>query len=156
MTPRILFSDKDLSRTDIDLLSLIISLTLNSNYCYASNKYLADYINSSIRTISDSLSKLKRLNYIIIKYENNNRRIYLNTEKIPIKDSNLIAEKCTNAIAKSRYHNINSKYKNNYKINKFKKEGIIPHWMNNPEVCKSTPLTEEEEKELKEMLKEFM
>ena len=35
-----LFNDKDLSRTDIDLLSLIISLTFNSNYCYANNKYL--------------------------------------------------------------------------------------------------------------------
>ena len=68
MTPRILFSNKNLTRTDIDLLSLIISLTLNSNYCYASNKYLADYINTSKRTITDSLSKLKKAEYIIIKY----------------------------------------------------------------------------------------
>ena len=78
MTPRILFNDKNLTRTDIDLLSLIISLALNNEYCYANNKYLADYIDTSIRTISDSLSKLRRLKYIIVKRVNNKRRIYLN------------------------------------------------------------------------------
>lgn len=63
------------SKTDIHVLGLIISLTLKNGYCYASNEYLAKYINVSKRTISDSLSKIKRLNYIIVKYENNNRRI---------------------------------------------------------------------------------
>lgn len=58
ITPRILFRDKNLSRTDIDVLSLIISLALNKGYCYASNDYLKEYINSSERTINYSLSKL--------------------------------------------------------------------------------------------------
>ena len=118
MTPRILFNDKNLNRTDNDLLSLIISLALNSNYCYANNKYLAIYIDTSIRTISDSLSKLKKLGYVIVKYENNNRRIYLNTEKIPTKVATEVANNRSQRVAESCYHNINNKYKNKY--NKFK------------------------------------
>ena len=85
MTPRILFSDRKLSKTDIHVLGLITSLTLKIDYCYASNEYLANYINVSKRTISDSLSKLKKLKYIKIKFINSKRRIYLNTEKVPTK-----------------------------------------------------------------------
>ena len=82
MTPRILFSDRKLSKTDIHVLGLITSLTLKIDYCYASNEYLANYINVSKRTISDSLFKLKKLKYIKIKYINSKRRIYLNNEKV--------------------------------------------------------------------------
>ncbi len=67
MTPRIIFNDKNLTRTDTDLLSLIISLALKNDYCFANNEYLANYINTSERTISYSLSKLKELNYIFVK-----------------------------------------------------------------------------------------
>lgn len=144
MTPRILFSNKNLTRTDIDLLSLIISLTLNSNHCYAKNRYLANYINTSIRTISDSLSKLKRLGYIIIKYENNERRIYLNKEKIPTKVATDIEENCNNTLATNCYHNIN----NNRKNNKLIRNEPIPYWMEHPEVCKASPMTEDEIKAL--------
>ena len=131
MTPRILFSDRKLSKTDIHVLGLITSLTLKIDYCYASNEYLANYINVSKRTISDSLSKLKKLKYIKIKYINSKRRIYLNTEKVPTKP-NKNENNCTNGIAESCYHNINNKYKNKY-INK--KEDSIPYWMEHPEVC---------------------
>lgn len=154
MTPRILFNDRNLSKTDCSVLGLIISLTLKNGYCYASNEYLADYVKVSKRTISDSLSKIKRLKYIIVKYENNNRRIYLNTEKIPTKVANQVAKNCNDMVAETCDYNINNKYKNKYKkINKFKREGIVPYWMEHPEVCKSNPMSEEEvvefEKELK-------
>mgnify|MGYP004508711305 CR=1 FL=1 len=64
ITTRILFRDKNLSRIDIDVLNLIISLALNKGDCYASNDYLKKYINASVRTINYSLSKLKKLGYI--------------------------------------------------------------------------------------------
>ena len=100
------------------------------------------------------MSKIKRLKYIIVKYENNNRKIYLNTEKIPTKVANQVAKNCDDMVAETCNHNINNKYKNEYKkINKFKREGIVPYWMEHPEVCKSDPMTKEEiiefEKELK-------
>lgn len=151
ITPRILFSDKSLSRTDIDVLSLIISLALNKGYCYATNDYLKEYINSSERTVSYSLSKLRKLGYIIVKYENSKRRIYLNIEKIPTKVADKDAENCSKRIASSCTHNINSnKYKNNNKRNE-----IIPYWMEHPEVCVSEPLSEEEQKEMNELMKDF-
>lgn len=151
MTPRILFNDRNLSKTDCSVLGLIISLTLKNGYCYASNEYLADYVKVSKRTISDSLSKIKRL-----KYENNNRRIYLNTEKIPTKPANHVANSCSDVVAETCDHNINNKYKNEYKkINKFKREGIVPYWMEHPEVCKSDPMTEEESIEFDKQLDEI-
>lgn len=101
ITPRILFRDKNLSRTDIDVLSLIISLALNKGYCYASNDYLKEYINSSERTINYSLSKLKKLGYIIVKYENSKRRIYLNIENVPTKVVEEERENCGKRGARS-------------------------------------------------------
>ena len=75
MKPRILFNDKNLIRADADLLSLIISLTLKKDYCFATNKYLVDYINTSERTISYSLSKFKKLNYAFVKKVNGQRSL---------------------------------------------------------------------------------
>ena len=157
ITPRILFSDKNLSRTDIDILSLIISLTFKYGYCYACNDKLAKYVNTSIRTISDSLSKLRKLNYIIVNDEYKNRRIYINQEKIPMKPANDVATKCDNIaencsekVAESRYHNINNKYKYNNK-----KIAPVPNWIEDPSLCEEKLATLEEQAEMEELLKEF-
>lgn len=157
MKPRILFNDKNLTRTDADLLSLIISLTLKKDYCFATNKYLADYINTSERTISYSLSKFKELKYVFVKNVNGQRRIYLNKEKIPTKVADDSATDCSSESAIDCDHNINNNYKNKYnnKFKKFKKEGNVPYWMEHPEVCKSTPANPEEIAVMKDMLKEF-
>lgn len=161
ITPRILFNDKNLSRTDIDILSLIISLTFKYRYCYACNDKLAKYVNTSIRTISDSLSKLRKLNYIIVKSEYKNRRIYINQEKIPMKSANDvatkcddIAENCSQEVAESCYHNINNKYKNNNKYN-YKKIALVPKWLEDPSLCEAKLATPEEQAEMEELLKEF-
>jgi len=156
MKPRILFNDKNLTRTDTDLLSLIISLTLKNDYCFATNKYLANYINTSERTISYSLSKFKELKYIFVKRVNGNRRIYLNKEKIPTRIADESAIDCSNDSAIDCDYNINSKNKIEYnKIKKFKREGIVPEWMKNPDLCKSKPMTEEEQKEFDIQVKEL-
>ena len=156
MKPRILFNDKNLTRTDTDLLSLIISLTLKNDYCFATNKYLANYINTSERTISYSLSNFKELKYIFVKRVNGNRRIYLNKEKIPTRIADENATGCSNDSAIDCDYNINSKNKIEYnKIKKFKREGIVPEWMTNPDLCKSKPMTEEEQKEFDIQVKEL-
>lgn len=156
MKSRILFNDKNLTRTDTDLLRLIISLTLKNDYCFATNKYLANYINTSERTISYLLSKFKELKYIFIKRVNGNRRIYLNKEKIPTKIADENATGCSNDSAIDCDYNINSKNKIEYnKIKKFKREGIVPEWMKNPDLCKSKPMTEEEQKKFDIQVKEL-
>lgn len=152
MTPRILFNDKKLSRTEIEVLSTIISLALKNDYCYANNEYLANYINSSKRTITNSLSKLKELNYIKINYVNNKRKIYLNLEKITTIVSCGGEATCYDDIAKSCYHKRNNRKENN---NKYKKVEPVPYWLEHPEVCKEEPMTEEELAEMAELMKEF-
>ena len=148
--PRILFNDKSLSSTDRDLMGLIISLTAKNNYCFASNNYLAKYINKSKRTITSSLSKLRCEKYIIIKYVDGCRRIYLNTEKVPIKSSFNIEKPCYKGIEKNSYHNINKN-----KINNNKNKSDTPYWITNPEVCKSKPATQEEILELQNRLNKY-
>lgn len=102
------------------------------------------------------MSKLKSLKYIVVKYENRRRKIYLNEEKIPIKSSNKVAKNCELKVEENCNHNINSNNKNKYKNNnKFKYNEPIPYWMKHPEVCKSKPASLEEQKEMEELLKEF-
>lgn len=149
VTPRIVLSDKNLSSTEKLLIGLIISLTLNKGYCFASNKYLANFLNISTRTISDCLSKLKVQNYIFVNYDNGKRRIYLNTEKIPTKASKTVAENCSIPIEENCDHNIKKNYKRKWNISS------VPYWLEHPEVCKSNLATEEEMKEMEELLKEF-
>lgn len=152
MTPRILFNDKKLSRTEIEVLSTIISLALKNDYCYANNEYLANYINSSKRTTTNSLSKLTELNYIKMKYVNNKRRIYPNLEKITTIVSCEVAETYYDEVAKSCDHKRNNRKENN---NKYKKVEPVPYWLEYPEVCKEDPMTEEEIAEMDELMKEF-
>ncbi len=123
---------------------------MKKEYCFASNKYLANYINTSERTISNSLSKLKRLKYIIVRYEDMKRRIYINSEKIPIKISKYDEKNSSNDIAKSCYHNINKEYKKEYN-----NKSSLPYWMDNPEFNKTKEPTEEEMREFDELLDEF-
>lgn len=123
---------------------------MKKEYCFASNKYLASYINTSERTISNSLSKLKTLKYIIVKYENMKRRIYINSEKISIKVSKHNEKNCSSGVAESCYHNINNKYKKEYN-----NKSSLPYWMDNPECIKKKIPNEEEMKEFDELLDEF-
>ena len=147
MIPRILFNDSSLSETDRMVMGLIISLTLKNTYCYASNEYLEKYINKSQRTINYSLSKLKKLEYIKVKFESGKRRIYLNTDKIPTTNALESAKTSNKKYARSCTHNINNKY-NNYKEN-------VPDWMEHQEVCKSSLASPEEIEEMEKLLSEF-
>ena len=148
MIPRILFNDSSLSETDRMVMGLIISLTLKNTYCYANNEYLEKYINKSKRTINYSLSKLKKIEYIKVKFENGKRRIYLNTDKIPTKNTLESAKTSNEKYASNCTHNINNKYKNKY--NNYKEN--VPYWMEHPEVCKSSLTSPEEIEEMEKIL----
>ena len=103
--PIIIYSDVNLSSTEKLLMSQLISLTFKNGYCFASNEYLANSMNVTKRTISKSLSNLKTQNYIIISYENQARKIYLNKEKVMTKTSIPMEEKFQSNIEKKFYHN---------------------------------------------------
>ena len=153
ITPRIVLSDKNLSSTEKLLMGLIVSLTLKNNYCFASNKYFADNLNISVRTVTLALSKLKFEEYIFVKTDNGRRKIYLNKEKIPTKTSNRVAETYDVSIESNCYHKINNNYKKNN--NKYKNKEIIPVWLEHKEMCNSLSATKEEIEEMNELLKDL-
>lgn len=66
-----------INSTDKLVYGIIKALTNNLGYCYASNDYISKKINLSKRTISKSISNLKKANYIRVKTINYQRNIYL-------------------------------------------------------------------------------
>ena len=77
MITEIVVENRKLSSTDKLLSGIINSLAYQKGYCYASNEYLSNRLNVSRRTISKSLSKLKKEKVITIEVDNYKRKIYL-------------------------------------------------------------------------------
>ena len=105
------------------------------------------------------MSKLKKLEYIEIKYTKTKRKIYLNNEKIPTKLSTGVAKKGSTDIAENCNHNINKRknkkdninytnYYNNYKEN-------VPNWIKNEELCNIVESNDKEKKEMEVILNEM-
>lgn len=69
-----------ISSTDKLVYGVIKALTNNLGYCYASNDYISKKINLSKRTISKSISNLRKANYIRVETINYQRNIYLTSD----------------------------------------------------------------------------
>ena len=82
-----------LNSTDKLVLGIIYSISIKDNVCFAKNEYFANQLNISVRTISSTLSKLKKLNLIKIETKNHLRKIFLN-EKLKQNISSCIEEFC--------------------------------------------------------------
>ena len=82
-----------LNSTDKLVLGIVYSLSIKDNICFAKNDYFATQLNVSIRTISSTLSKLRKLNLIKVETKNHLRQIYLN-EKLKQNISCCIEEFC--------------------------------------------------------------
>ena len=75
--PMIVLLDEDLSSTTKLLMGLITTLSMKDGFCYASNRYLSNLLKVSKRTISSSITTLRRNNYLKIDNEDSARKIYL-------------------------------------------------------------------------------
>ena len=75
--PMVVLLDEDLSSTTKLLMGLITTLSMKDGYCYASNRYLSNLLKVSKRTITSSITALRRKKYIKIDNEDNSRKIYL-------------------------------------------------------------------------------
>ena len=66
-----------INSTDKLVYGVIKALTNNLGYCYASNEYFSKIVNLSKRTITKSISNLKKADYIRVETINYQRNIYL-------------------------------------------------------------------------------
>lgn len=66
--------------TDKLVYGIIKALTNNLGYCYASNDYISKKVNLSKRTISKSISNLRKAKYIRVETINYQRNIYLTND----------------------------------------------------------------------------
>ena len=75
--PMVVLLDEDISSTAKLLMGLITTLSMKDGYCYASNRYLSNLLKVSKRTISSSITILRRNNYLKIGNKDSARKIYL-------------------------------------------------------------------------------
>ena len=75
--PMVVLLDEDLSSTTKLLMGLITTLSMKDGYCYASNRYLSNLLKLSKRTISSSITALRRKKYVEIGNDDSARKIYL-------------------------------------------------------------------------------
>lgn len=72
-----MLKDNSINSTDKLVYGTIGVLANTKGYCYANNDYLSKQLNLSKRTITNSIGKLRKANYIKVKNENYQRKIYL-------------------------------------------------------------------------------
>lgn len=70
-----------INSTDKLVYGVIKALTNNLGYCYAGNDYISKKVNLSKRTITKSISNLRKANYIRVETMNYQRNIYLTNNK---------------------------------------------------------------------------
>ena len=75
--PMVVLLDEDISSTAKLLMGLITTLSMKDGYCYASNRYLSNLLKVSKRTISSSITALRRKKYVEIGNDDSARKIYL-------------------------------------------------------------------------------
>lgn len=62
--PQDILEDNELNSTDKLVYGIILSLTRNNGFCWASNQYIADILKITTRTVSTCISKLRKLGYV--------------------------------------------------------------------------------------------
>lgn len=119
---RDIWLDKRLNALDKVILAEIDSLDNAETGCYASNEYLADFAQCSVRKISEAVSKLIKLEYIRVESFNGRTRVLRSTlakyagqsskicEAAPqdLRQSNIYNNTLNNQVSKKENKNIQS------------------------------------------------
>ena len=66
-----------INSTDKLVYGVITSLAKSTGYCYASNEYIGKKVNLTKRSITESIKRLKKANYIRVETANYQRHIYI-------------------------------------------------------------------------------
>ena len=73
--------EDDLSKSSVILFTLLISNSMQKGFAYGTNKYYADMLNCTTRTISKLIKELVDKNYLSIRNPKSFRRkIYIRSE----------------------------------------------------------------------------
>lgn len=121
---RILYN-KGLKANEKLLYSMILSLSFQKWYCYATNNYFAEKLDANHKTVSDWISDLRDKNFIKCEYvkgENKQiiqRKIYINEISFPLNNGYLYSSEKGQAINQNMEdNNIRFNNKNNNKAPK--------------------------------------
>ena len=75
--PMVVLLDKDISSTAKILMGLITTLSMKDGYCYARFSCKNKTSKSLLKTITSSITALRRKNYVRVANEDFERKIYL-------------------------------------------------------------------------------
>ncbi len=150
-------SSNELNSLDKLLLIHITALCYKEGYCYATNRFFSEIYGYDRKTISRSINKLVDKKILNSRLEYNNMNLskrYLSLH-IPVWTNvgKGLGLKCKASVYENDQHNI--KYENKKEINKiisYDTDGVML-W--NGKRCESEPCTDDELKELEELLKTF-
>lgn len=156
--PESVLGDNRLTFLERVLLIEIVSLCKKNGYCWPTNRYFMDKFDCTKPTISKSISSLSKYNYIDIEINNSEK----NNSKRIIKLSEALKKRITsiqenaNASIQNNFNHYN-KYKNNKKdmlndIYSVDDEGN-EYW--HGVKIESEKMTDEEVRELEDLLKNF-
>lgn len=155
--PTSLLGDNRLTFLERLLLMDILSLCKKKGYCWATNEYFKNLFSVSKQTISKSISSLSKYGYIILEYDRKEK----NNSKRVIRLSEVLKNQITgikNNLNTSVQENFKQYNKNNIKRNNIgpiisKDIDGVQLW--NGKRCESEPMSEDEQKELKDWLSSF-
>ena len=128
--------NKGLKANEKLLYSMILSLSFQKGYCYATNNYFAEKLDANPKTVSDWISDLRDKNFIKCEYvkgENKQiiqRKIYINEIPFPLNNGYLYSSEKGQAIHQNTEDNI---INNNIKINNKVPKKYISNYTNQRE-----------------------
>lgn len=156
--PTSLLGDNNLTPLERLLLIYILSLCKKYGYCWATNEFFSDNFSVSKQTISKSISSLSNYGYIVLQYDkkekNNSKRKIIVSEVFKKRIADI--QKNLNTINQEnfkQYNKNNNIRKNIDPVIQYDAEGNIISWNGKPTV--SEPMSEEEIKELEELINEI-
>jgi hypothetical protein len=139
--PKEIWSNTELTLIEKIILVEIDSLDVNEEGCYASNKYLADFCNCTETTISTSINKLIKMEYLyLVKFDGRRRYLKSAIKTFKVSIQNIEKQTLNNLKAdfkKLKAININNNIDNNIKENNIKERFKKPTLEDIEEYCKS-------------------
>jgi len=152
--PTSLLGDNRLTFLERLLLINILSLCKKKDYCWATNGYFENLFNVSKQTILKSISSLSKYGYIVLEYDkkekNNSKRVIRLSKVLKNKISDIKNNFNTSIQENFKQYNKNIIIRNNISPIISKDVDGVELW--NGKRCESEPMSEEEQKELKDWL----